>query len=292
MNRVRFAPSPTGSLHVGNALSAVANRDFGDWLLLRIDDTDPGAKRPRRGGGRARRPALARRRLGRGPGAPELARRAPPRRRAGGRTAAALRGSDALARRRLADVPPRERRRRHGLRDHARDPRLGPPAERGAARRAAPRARARAAAGDPPRPRRRRRRQEALEARRGSDGRVAARGRVPRRGGARLPRRARAAAARRSPRSRCASVRSRSTCSRLVGRSDARGAPRDPRRGRAAGARRARPGRGGRARTRRSRPTKCGVHTKSRDAGALRRARARRCRTCSTRTRRRRCSAS
>jgi glutamyl/glutaminyl-tRNA synthetase len=42
MNRVRFAPSPTGSLHVGNALSAVANRNFGDWLLLRIDDTDPG----------------------------------------------------------------------------------------------------------------------------------------------------------------------------------------------------------------------------------------------------------
>src|SRR5581483_798717 len=34
------APSPTGSLHVGNALSAVANRGFGDWLLLRIDDTD------------------------------------------------------------------------------------------------------------------------------------------------------------------------------------------------------------------------------------------------------------
>src|ERR687886_2914997 len=40
MRRVRFAPSPTGSLHVGNALSAVANRRFGDWLLLRIDDTD------------------------------------------------------------------------------------------------------------------------------------------------------------------------------------------------------------------------------------------------------------
>jgi glutamyl/glutaminyl-tRNA synthetase len=39
--RVRFAPSPTGSLHVGGALSAVANRAFGDWLLLRIDDTDP-----------------------------------------------------------------------------------------------------------------------------------------------------------------------------------------------------------------------------------------------------------
>jgi len=40
MTRVRFAPSPTGTLHVGNALSAVANRTFGDWLLLRIDDTD------------------------------------------------------------------------------------------------------------------------------------------------------------------------------------------------------------------------------------------------------------
>lgn len=37
---MRFAPSPTGSLHVGNALSAVANRRFGDTLLLRIDDTD------------------------------------------------------------------------------------------------------------------------------------------------------------------------------------------------------------------------------------------------------------
>ncbi len=32
MKRVRFAPSPTGSLHVGNALSAVANRELGAWL--------------------------------------------------------------------------------------------------------------------------------------------------------------------------------------------------------------------------------------------------------------------
>ncbi len=44
MVRVRFAPSPTGSLHLGNALSAVANRRFADehggTLLLRIDDTD------------------------------------------------------------------------------------------------------------------------------------------------------------------------------------------------------------------------------------------------------------
>ena len=43
--RVRFAPSPTGSLHLGNALSAAANRGFADEhggaLVLRIDDTDP-----------------------------------------------------------------------------------------------------------------------------------------------------------------------------------------------------------------------------------------------------------
>ncbi len=43
--RVRFAPSPTGSLHLGNALTAVANRRFvddrGGTLVLRIDDTDP-----------------------------------------------------------------------------------------------------------------------------------------------------------------------------------------------------------------------------------------------------------
>jgi glutamyl-tRNA synthetase len=45
MVKVRFAPSPTGSLHVGNALSAVANRRFADkrggMMLLRLDDTDP-----------------------------------------------------------------------------------------------------------------------------------------------------------------------------------------------------------------------------------------------------------
>jgi glutamyl-tRNA synthetase len=46
VKRVRFAPSPTGSLHVGNALSAVANRSFGDWMLLRIDDTDPARNVP------------------------------------------------------------------------------------------------------------------------------------------------------------------------------------------------------------------------------------------------------
>jgi len=46
MVRVRFAPSPTGSLHVGNALSAIVNRCAGDWMLLRIDDTDPSRNVP------------------------------------------------------------------------------------------------------------------------------------------------------------------------------------------------------------------------------------------------------
>jgi hypothetical protein len=53
--RLRFAPSPTGSLHLGGALSAVANRAFANEhagrLLLRIDDTDPARNVP--GGGEA-----------------------------------------------------------------------------------------------------------------------------------------------------------------------------------------------------------------------------------------------
>jgi glutamyl/glutaminyl-tRNA synthetase len=46
MKIVRFAPSPTGSLHVGNALTAVANRNSGDRFFLRIDDTDPARNVP------------------------------------------------------------------------------------------------------------------------------------------------------------------------------------------------------------------------------------------------------
>ena len=44
--KVRFAPSPTGSLHIGNALGAVTNRNFGGTMLLRIDDTDPARNLP------------------------------------------------------------------------------------------------------------------------------------------------------------------------------------------------------------------------------------------------------
>lgn len=43
--RVRFAPSPTGLLHIGGARTAVYNwayaRHFGGKFILRIDDTDP-----------------------------------------------------------------------------------------------------------------------------------------------------------------------------------------------------------------------------------------------------------
>ena len=42
--RLRFAPSPTGPLHLGSAVVAVANalaaRALGGELVLRIDDTD------------------------------------------------------------------------------------------------------------------------------------------------------------------------------------------------------------------------------------------------------------
>ncbi|HEV3226460.1 MAG TPA: glutamate--tRNA ligase [Acidimicrobiales bacterium] len=50
MIRVRFAPSPTGYLHVGGASSALANwmfaRKVGGEFLLRIEDTDTERNRP------------------------------------------------------------------------------------------------------------------------------------------------------------------------------------------------------------------------------------------------------
>ncbi|MBI0435623.1 glutamate--tRNA ligase [Roseomonas sp. KE0001] len=48
--RLRFAPSPTGYLHVGNARVAVANwllaRRHGGRFILRLDDTDIGRSKP------------------------------------------------------------------------------------------------------------------------------------------------------------------------------------------------------------------------------------------------------
>src|SRR5687767_8190306 len=50
MNVTRFAPSPTGRLHLGHAFSAVLGhnraRESGGRFLLRIEDLDPGRSRP------------------------------------------------------------------------------------------------------------------------------------------------------------------------------------------------------------------------------------------------------
>src|SRR5256884_7532405 len=48
--RVRFAPSPTGMFHVGNARSLLFNwvlaRQSGGAMVLRIEDTDAARNRP------------------------------------------------------------------------------------------------------------------------------------------------------------------------------------------------------------------------------------------------------
>ena len=202
MTRVRFAPSPTGTLHVGNALSAVANRRLGDYLLLRIDDTDPARNVP--GGeeaieadlgwlgvawdeGPVRQSDRAERHLAaaRAAGLEQVFQGVP------------LWRSDGTPTFHLASVVDDID---FGITDV--DPRLGSPPERAAARRSASRARFGAAEGHPPRPGGRRRRQEAVEAGRRRHRRRPARRRLSGRGGARLPRGARPAPARRAVRPR------------------------------------------------------------------------------------------
>lgn len=46
MTTSRFAPSPTGRLHLGHAYSAVLGRNAAEHWLLRIEDLDPGRARP------------------------------------------------------------------------------------------------------------------------------------------------------------------------------------------------------------------------------------------------------
>ena len=46
MTTTRFAPSPSGRLHLGHAYSAVVGRKAGDRFRLRIEDLDPGRCRP------------------------------------------------------------------------------------------------------------------------------------------------------------------------------------------------------------------------------------------------------
>ena len=167
-------------------------------MLLRIDDTDPARNVPGGRGGDPRGSPLARDRVGRRPRTPERTAGALP--RGCRRAPAAIPGRHASSGRRHRDLPARERRRRHRLRDHPRDPRLGPPAERGAPSRAGPRARRRATRVHPLRTRSRPGREEALEARRGRVDRLAPRRGNPAGGGARLPRGARHPEARRAPR--------------------------------------------------------------------------------------------
>ena len=46
MTTTRFAPSPSGRLHLGHAFSAVVAREVGERFLVRIEDLDPGRCRP------------------------------------------------------------------------------------------------------------------------------------------------------------------------------------------------------------------------------------------------------
>ena len=66
--RVRFAPSPTGYLHIGGARTALFNwlfaRHHGGTFVLRIEDTDQGAQHRRSDGRNLRRIAMARARIG------------------------------------------------------------------------------------------------------------------------------------------------------------------------------------------------------------------------------------
>ena len=69
--RLRFAPSPTGYLHVGGARTALFNwlyaRRHGGVFILRIEDTDVERSSGRNGHRHPRRLAVAGHRLGRGP---------------------------------------------------------------------------------------------------------------------------------------------------------------------------------------------------------------------------------
>ena len=141
--RVRFAPSPTGSLHLGNALTAVANRRFADEhagsLVLRIDDTDP--SRTVEGGEEAilrdlawlevpfdDGPVRQRERGGFYRAAAERARRRGS--AAGTRMGPCAWADDASARGRHGHVPARLRARRPRAPHHAHHPGLGSPTER------------------------------------------------------------------------------------------------------------------------------------------------------------------
>ena len=204
VTRVRFAPSPTGSLHLGGALTAVANRRFADErggvLVLRIDDTDAArVERDAEAGilrdlewlgvgwdeGPVRQSERGElyRAAASGCSSPE------PRSRTRARCASAKSAGrrsfapDGPATYHLASVVDDiDLRITHVIRGQ------GPPAEHAAPPGDRARARRRAARVRPPRPDPRAGRGEALEAPRRRVGRRSARGGHSRRGGTRLPR--------------------------------------------------------------------------------------------------------
>ena len=267
MVRVRFAPSPTGTLHLGSALSAAANRTFADehdgTMLLRIDDTDP--TRVVEGGEEAILGDLEWLGIGWDEGPVRQSDRGGRHREAAAQVAGAAEddegalrfGKTTLLR---ADGSPTYQLASvvddldfgitHVIRgsDHRDNAPLQAELFRGPRRRAA--------RVHPPRAAARARRAQALEAPRRDLCRRPARRGHPGRGGARLPRRARPAAPRRPPRPR-ASAAARGRDDRGDERRVACRAGRRPGRARAGAARCARPRRGaGVGAARSSRPSR------------------------------------
>ena len=244
--KVRFAPSPTGSLHIGNALGAVANRTFGGHDAAADRRHRSGAERPGRRGGDPRRPALARDRLGRRACSAERAAasataRRPPACPSASRVSRSC-GRTARATYHLASVVDDiDFGITHVIRGY--DHRPNEPLHRALTEALG----GEAARVRPLRPRARAGRQEALEARRRRVGRVAARRGHPARGRTPLPRGARFAAPRRPARPRAHPLARRRGARGAV-RRGARGPARRSGVGRAGAARRSRPDRGARAR--------------------------------------------
>ena len=112
---------------MGNALSAVANRRLGDWMLLRIDDTDPARNVP--GGEEAIVRDLGWLGVEWDEGPVRQSERAERHREAAEPLGSRFEGTTLLREDGTADLPARERRGRHRLRHHARRPRQRSPSE-------------------------------------------------------------------------------------------------------------------------------------------------------------------
>src|SRR3712207_8039660 len=82
--RVRFAPSPTGALHIGGARTALYNwlfaRGAGGELVLPVQDTGRERSTPEKGGQKLHAPRWPAARRGGGPPTPAERPRGPPER--------------------------------------------------------------------------------------------------------------------------------------------------------------------------------------------------------------------